>query len=285
VRQCSLLNLEGTGLFDYINSVGVLHHLDRPEHGLQALAERLEPKGLLHLFLSADGGRWEIHRVQKALGLLQAGTTGEGLRLGRSLFQDLPAHNRLRRHHENRWALDTAADSNFADMYLHPQETSYDLDRLLAFVQQCGLHFCGFSNPSQWDPARLLQGELLARAQALPERQQWELVETLDPDISHFEFFLSPEPMIPKPWDNDEALLATGGERNRCLWGWPSTALLGPDLEPLDIEPGDLALLQSLEEAPEGMPLGALPLAMNQPERLLRARRLIALRLLQPLVG
>jgi len=41
--------------------------------------------------------------------------------------------------------------------------------------------------------------------------------------------------------------MATGGERNRCLWGWPSTALLGPDLEPLDIEPGDLALLQSLE--------------------------------------
>jgi SAM-dependent methyltransferase len=285
VRQCSLLNLEGTGHFDYINSVGVLHHLDRPELGLQALAERLEPQGLLHLFLYADGGRWEIHRVQKALGLLQAGTSGEGLRLGRSLFTDLPAHNRLRRHHENRWALDTAADSNFADMYLHPQETSYDLARLFAFVQQCGLHFCGFSNPSQWDPARLLQGELLARAQALPERQQWELVETLDPDISHFEFFLSREPINPNQWGNDEALMATGGERNRCLWGWPSTALLGPDLEPLDIDPGDLALLQALEEAPEGMPLGSLPLAMDQPERVRRARRLIALRLLQPLVG
>jgi len=285
VRQCSLLNLEGTGHFDYINSVGVLHHLDSPELGLQALAERLKPQGLLHLFLYADGGRWEIHRVQKALGLLQAGTSGEGLRLGRSLFTDLPAHNRLRRHHENRWALDTAADSNFADMYLHPQETSYDLARLFAFVQQCGLHFCGFSNPSQWDPARLLQGELLARAQALPERQQWELVETLDPDISHFEFFLSREPINPNRWGNDAALMATGGERNRCLWGWPSTALLGPDLEPLDIEPGDLALLQSLEEAPEGMPLGSLPLAMEKPERVRRARRLIALRLLQPLVG
>jgi len=285
VMQRSLLNLEGTGSFDYINSVGVLHHLDRPELGLQALAERLAPQGLLHLFLYADGGRWEIHRVQKALGLLQAGTSEEGLRLGRALFHDLPSHNRLRRHHENRWALDTAADSNFADMYLHPQETSYDLGRLFAFVQQCGLHFCGFSNPSQWDPARLLQGELLERAQALPERQQWELVETLDPDISHFEFFLSREPITPGPWDNDEALLATGGERNRCLWGWPSTALLGPDLEPLDIEPGDLALLQSLEGAPEGMALGSLPLAMDQQERLLRARRLIALRLLHPLVG
>jgi hypothetical protein len=59
---------------------------------------------------------------------------------------------------------------------------------------------------------------------------------------------------------------------------------LGPDLEPLDIEPGDLALLQSLEESPEGMALAALPLAMDPQERLLRARRLIALRLLQPLI-
>jgi len=111
------------------------------------------------------------------------------------------------------------------------------------------------------------------------------LVETLDPDISHFEFFLSQEPIIPRQWGQDEDLLAAGGERNRCLWGWPSTSLLGPDLEPLDIEPGDLALLQALEGAPEGMALGTLPLAMEQQERLLRARRLIALRLLQPLVG
>ena len=284
VMQRSLLNLEETGSFDYINSVGVLHHLDRPERGLKALAERLAPEGLLHLFLYAAGGRWEIHRVQKALALLQAGPSAEGLRLGRALFQDLPAHNRLRLHHQNRWALDTAADSNFADMYLHPQETSFNLASLFTFVQQCGLHFCGFSNPSQWDPARLLQGELLDRALALPERQQWELVESLDPDISHFEFFLSRQPTIKNLWAKDQDLLAAGGERNRCLWGWPATALLGPDLEPLDIEPGDLALLQSLEASPEGMALAALPLAMDPQERLLRARRLIALRLLHPLI-
>jgi len=144
VKQCSLLNLEETGSFDYINSVGVLHHLDRPEQGLKALAERLAPEGLLHLFLYADGGRWEIHRVQKALALLQAGPSAEGLRLGRALFQNLPAHNRLRLHHQNRWALDTAADSNFADMYLHPQETSYNLASLLLLCSNVGCISVGF---------------------------------------------------------------------------------------------------------------------------------------------
>ena len=169
IEQRSLLDLEPDGRFDYINSVGVLHHLDQPEAGLRALAAQLAPQGVLHLFLYADAGRWEIHRSQRALSLLQVGTGELGLKLGRQLFNELPAANRLRRHHEQRWALDTRADSNFADMYLHPQETSYDLRRLQQFVASAGLHFAGFSNPEVWDPARLLGGELLDRARSLPQ--------------------------------------------------------------------------------------------------------------------
>ena len=278
----SLLDLNDAGEFDYINSVGVLHHLDRPEDGLQSLARRLAPTGLLHLFLYADAGRWEIRRTQRALALLRAGTGAEGLRLGRQLLGSLPSENRLRRHHEERWALDTAADANFADMYLHPQETSYDLERLFAFIASGGLQFAGFSNPEVWDPARLLQGELLERARALPLREQWALVENLDPAISHFEFFLTPAPQRQEPLAeaSDEALLASGGERNRCLWGWPGTSLLGPDLQPLDLEDGDLELLKALEAAPADTALIALPLPMENAERARRARRLIRDRVL-----
>lgn len=282
IEQRSLLDLDNEGEFDYINSVGVLHHLDRPEEGLLSLARRLAPKGLLHLFLYADGGRWEIHRTQRALALLGAGTGAEGLRLGRQLLGCLPADNRLRRHHEERWALDTAADVNFADMYLHPQETSYDVERLFAFIASGKLQFAGFSNPEVWDPARLLQGELLERARALPRREQWVLVENLDPAISHFEFFLTPAPQRQEPFveASDEAMLASGGERNRCLWGWPGTSLLGPDLQPLDLEAADQELLEALEAAPAGTALGALPLAMGNAERVQRARRLIRERVL-----
>lgn len=289
IERRSLLDLEGEGEFDYINSVGVLHHLDRPEAGLRALAARLAPQGLLHLFLYADAGRWEIHRTQRALTLLGAAGDAEGLRLGRSLLAELPADNRLRRHHEERWALDTAADANFADMYLHPQETSYDLAGLFRFIEAGGLCFAGFSNPEVWDPARLLQGELLERARALPPERQWALVENLDPAISHFEFFLAPataEPVIaPQAEPGDGELLAAGAERNRCLWGWPGTSLLGPDLQPLDLEPGDQTLLEALEAAPPGTPLGTLPLAMEGSERAARARRLIRQRVLLRLAG
>jgi 2-polyprenyl-3-methyl-5-hydroxy-6-metoxy-1,4-benzoquinol methylase len=286
IEQRSLLDLAGEGPFDYINSVGVLHHLARPESGLQALASLLKPGGVLHLFLYADAGRWEIHRTQKALALMQVGSGDQGLKLGRQLFRDLPEQNRLRRHHEQRWALDTAADANFADMYLHPQETSYTLARLFDFVEQAGLNFAGFSNPEVWDPARLLQGELLERAHALPARQQWELVEALDPDISHFEFFLSNGSVLQPDWTEDQALLGATGERNRCLWGWPSTGLLGPDLLPLSLSSEAVALMQALETAPAGTPLGRLDPAaagLAGPAGVAAAaRELIAARVLLP---
>ena len=272
-EQRSLLDLEGEGPFDYINSVGVLHHLDQPQAGLRALASLLAPHGLLHLFLYADAGRWEIHRTQQALTLLDVGTGSEGLRLGRELFEILPEGNRLARHHRERWAVDCAADANFADMYLHPQETSYNLERLFRFIGTAGLHFAGFSNPEVWDPARLLQGELLERARALPQQQQWLLMEQLDPDISHFEFFLSAAPIATTPL-SDQALRAAHGRRQPCLWGEPDP-ILDRNMQPLQLNDEERQLLRRVDEQPE-TPLGAL--AEPAVIRDLAARQLLLLK-------
>ena len=272
-EQRSLLDLDDEGPFDYINSVGVLHHLDQPEAGLRSLAGRLAPDGLLHLFLYADAGRWEIHRTQQALTLLDVGTGSEGLRLGRELFEILPEGNRLARHHRERWAVDCAADANFADMYLHPQETSYNLERFFRFIGTAGLHFAGFSNPEVWDPARLLQGELLERARALQQQQQWLLMEQLDPDISHFEFFLSAAPIATTPL-SDEALRAAHGRRQPCLWGEPDP-ILDRNMQPLQLNDEERQLLHRVDEQPE-TPLGAL--AEPAVIRDLAARQLLLLK-------
>ena len=250
-EQRSLLDLQGEGPFDYINSVGVLHHLREPLEGLKALGSLLADTGLIHLFLYADAGRWEIHRTQRALSRLGAGCGAEGLRLGRELFEVLPEGNRLRQNHEQRWLIDTAADANFADMYLHPQETSYDLSRLFGLIDAAGLQFAGFSNPAVWDLNRLLAGELLQRAEMLPQREQWLLVEDLDPEISHFEFFVAKRSVRSNVWEDDAVLLQAFGRRQSCLWGWPSSSLLGPDLEPIALSESELALLEAVEQRPE----------------------------------
>ena len=59
------------GEFDLINCVGVLHHLPDPIRGIQALASKLAPGGLFHIFVYAELGRWEIQLMQKAIALLQ----------------------------------------------------------------------------------------------------------------------------------------------------------------------------------------------------------------------
>ena len=221
-----------------------------PAAGLAALATALADGGILHLFLYADGGRWEIHRAQHALRLLGIQPGGTGVQFARQLIARLPEHNSIRQRHQQRWAMDTVGDAAFADMYLHPQETSYTLERLFQLVEGCGLEFLGFSNPGIWQPDALLQGEALERAKALPDRQRWQLVEALNTDISHFEFFLGKPPLPTHAWSSDEDLWAATAQRNPCLWGWPGSRLLGPDLEPMDLDPGDMTLLKAIDEAP-----------------------------------
>jgi hypothetical protein len=130
-----------------------------------------------------------------------------------------------------------------------------------------------------------LQGELLERAQALPPLQRWRLVEDLDPDISHFEFFLAKAPFSQHSWGDDRQLLAAVGQRNHCLWGWPGQALLDSDMAPLRLSAEGLALLQALEQAPAGTALGALPLGWPAPQIALVARQLLGERVLLLLPG
>ena len=48
------------GEFDLINCVGVLHHMPDPIRGIQALAKKLKPGGIFHIFVYAELGRREI---------------------------------------------------------------------------------------------------------------------------------------------------------------------------------------------------------------------------------
>ncbi|OAB59941.1 hypothetical protein AY600_04040 [Phormidium willei BDU 130791] len=238
--------------FDYINCVGVLHHLPDPVAGIQALARQLKPGGLMHVFVYAELGRREIYLAQQALGLLQGGDHDnfkEGVRLGRQLFQALPDTNRLVVEDKRRWSLENHRDANFADMYLHPQEVDYNIETLFGLIDASGLSFVGFSNPAYWQIERLIgsDAELLARSQQLPERDYYRLVELLDPELTHYEFFLSRPPLEHWNWQDDETLRQAIPEIHPCLQGWPSQSLFNYDYQIVDLSEAEFALMQACE--------------------------------------
>ena len=228
--------LEGT--FDHINCVGVVHHTPDPLRAVRALADKLKPGGILHLFVYAAYGRWEISLMQKALSILQKGSTDfeAGVKLGRQVFKALPDGNRLKIREEQRWAQENKKDATFADMYLHPQEVDYDIETLFELIDGSGLEFLGFSNPRTWDLMRVLgsDAELLEQARSLPEREQYRLVELLDPEsITHFEFFLSKPPLKRYSWDDDEELRSAKACMSECITGWPSKVMMDRDYFPV----------------------------------------------------
>lgn len=234
------------GVFDYIVCVGVVHHTPDPGKALRLLGEKLKDGGILHVFVYAKNGRWEISLMQEALRLLRgsknAGSNGnfkDGVRIGRAVFDALPDGNRLKVREQQRWAQDNQRDATFADMYVHPQEIDYDIPELFKLVDESGLEFLGFSNPRNFQLDRLLgkSPELVSMAEGLDERERLRLVELLDPEsVAHFEFYLGKAPLDRiHNWESDENLNNASATLSPCVSGWPGKLIFDRDYIPLQL--------------------------------------------------
>jgi SAM-dependent methyltransferase len=230
-QHLSLFDVEQLpGEFDLINCVGVLHHTPDPIRGIQALAKKLAPGGVMHIFVYGELGRWEIKLMQEAIALLQGDRRSDytdGVQVGRQLFAALPADNRLRKREEERWSWENQRDGYFADMYVHPQEIDYNISTLFELIDASGLEFIGFSNPQVWSLDRLIgkAPELMERASQLSDRQRYRLLELIDPQaITHYEFFLGRSPLPRPDWAVDTTLRSAIPEPSPCIQGWRDSA-------------------------------------------------------------
>ena len=251
------LNLEEAGTlpgeFELINCVGVLHHMANPYLGIKSLASKLAPGGLMHIFVYAELGRFEISLVQEAIALLQGEKRGDyqdGVWVGRELFTHLPENNRLVKREKERWSLENHRDGYFADMYVHPQEIDYNIDSVFELINASGLDFVGFSNPQYWNLERLVgkSPELLARAKTLEGRDRYRLIELLDPEITHYEFFLCRPPLPQADWSMDASLLSAIPQLNPCIQGWPSRAIFNYDYQIVNLSEEEFEFIQACEE-------------------------------------
>ncbi|MEH1765978.1 MAG: class I SAM-dependent methyltransferase [Nostoc sp.] len=249
-HHLSLFDVEQLpGEFDLINCVGVLHHTPDPIRGIQALAKKLAPGGLMHIFVYGELGRWEIQLMQKAIALIQGDKKGDyrdGVQVGRQIFSSLPENNRIVKYDKQRWSLENHKDEYFADMYVHPQEIDYNIETLFELIDASGLEFIGFSNPSFWDLQRLLSKapELVERAKELSDRQLYRLIELLDPEVTHYEFFLGRPPLIKANWTDDNALLTAIPELNPCIEGFPSQCFFNYDYQIVNLSVAEFEFMQ-----------------------------------------
>lgn len=276
------------GKFDFINCVGVLHHLPDPIRGIQSLAMKLAPGGIMHIFVYAELGRWEIRLMQQAIAILQGKQRGnykDGVKLGRQLFAALPEDNRLVKYEREKWAFENQRDECFADMYVHPQEIDYNIDTLFKLIEASGLEFLGFSNWEYWQPKRLLEKspELIERLANLDERARYRLIELLDPQISHYEFFLGRPPVPKVDWSQERVLLAAIPELSPCIQGWPSENIFDGDYKVVNLSREEYQFLQACETDGEsqsrqtvGEILGNVPVGLEI-VRSLQSRLLILL--------
>ena len=242
------------GEFNLINCVGVLHHLPDPKRGIQSLALKLAPGGIMHIFVYAELGRREIQLMQNAIAILQGDQRDDytdGVKIGRKLFATLPENNPLVQYEKEHWALENQRDECFADMYVHPQEIDYNIETLFELIEASGLEFLGFSNPDYWQLERLLgqDEELWERAKNLNDRERYRLIELLDPQITHYEFFLGRPPRLKNNWSDDRVLLQAQPELSPCIYGWPSQQIMGYNYQMINLSPEEFAFLQATETA------------------------------------
>lgn len=133
----SLLNLAALdlGRFDYINCVGVLHHLADPDAGLRALLGVLKEEGALGLMLYGAIGRTGVYHMQRLLRLASAGCgEAEKIAHAKEVLGALPPANWYRLAGDL-YGDHKLGDAGIYDSLLHSQDRAYTVTEIFEWLQ------------------------------------------------------------------------------------------------------------------------------------------------------
>ena len=136
-RQADLLNLGLTeGSFDLVSSSGVLHHMQRPELGLEALARQLRPGGWLRVALYSERARSIVNLARQHVQERGIRPDAAGIREFRQHLRDLPDGAPLKPL--TRWG-DFYSLSTCRDLIFHIMEHQYRLPQIDSMLRDAGL--------------------------------------------------------------------------------------------------------------------------------------------------
>lgn len=179
--------------FDLIISTGVLHHMARPEVGMQALADVLRPDGVAALMLYARYGRIGVELLQAVFRDLGLRQDEESLKLVKQTIASLSSVHPLQGYVEI--APDLKFDAGLVDTFLHGRDRSFTVDDCIELVEGAGLVFQDwFLKTSYYPPMLTDPTEFNSAVNALPQHKMWSTMERIrTQNACHFFLACRPE--------------------------------------------------------------------------------------------
>lgn len=162
--------------FDVIECSGVLHHMQNPQAGLQALVKQLKSKGLIKIALYSTAARANIIKLRNDLGQHMP-TEANDMRLIREAM--------LQGSLTGDWSdIFNSADfyslSACRDLLFHQQEHTFNCEQLQQLLDEAGLEFIGMI--PQGDSEQLSQ-QLFSQSGHQLTLEQWGEVENHKPEL------------------------------------------------------------------------------------------------------
>jgi len=233
--------------FDLIITTGVLHHMADPAAGMQALAERLRPEGVLAVMLYANYGRIGVQMMQsvfKDLGLQQDEAS---LQVVRDAISQLGPLHPLASYLQI--APDLGDDAGVVDTFLHGREEAYSIDECRALVEESGLVFQDLFLRASYYPPIPPTSPFFSAVAAMPREMQWSIMQRINAsNACHYFLACRPERPVESyaiDFDSDAALGYVPTFRKAC--GFTGSAVRRHDGWTRDLTPLQAALVEQID--------------------------------------
>lgn len=173
--------------FDYIESCGVLHHMEDPIKGFKVLSSLLKPSGLIKIALYSSTYKSLIKGLSEYASEKKIGTSLNEIRQFRRYIKRL---NNKESIHAKTYIKDFYSTSEFRDLLLHSQEHFFSIDQIKKNIIKNEFEFLGFVFSK--DSEKNFYKENYPDDKNLTDLNNWEEIEFKNPMIfrSMYQFWL-----------------------------------------------------------------------------------------------
>ena len=128
--------------FDIIECSGVLHHMNDPIKGWEALNACLKSGGLMKIGLYSELARQDIIQMRHEIKQSNIGSSDASIKL----FRKKITSSEIKTHRSILFSPDFYSMSTLRDLLFHVQEHRFTINKIKNNLAQLGLTFCGFES-------------------------------------------------------------------------------------------------------------------------------------------